>query len=622
MRLDPSERLAGSQGAARDPSTGPSAASASSSTQTSSETDGHGETPTLSRHRWKIRWLRWRAAHKPPGDNRRLRQMRRRRTLSPLTRRIMAVNLIAPIMLLAGLLYLDQYEDALIESDLGSLRVQADIIAAAIAESAVTAETTTIENAALPVTNHRLAADQTRTIVRRLAELGSIRARVFDPNGLLVADSRRLIGPGGTVQVFDLPDLQPDTVGSTMRESLKFLKGLISPHKPLPPYLERRDQTASDYDEVVQALEEGTTATAVHRLNANNRLLMASVPVQYYKHVVGAVLVSRSDGDIKQSMFEVRLAIGKLFLGTLAITVLLSFYLAQAIVRPVHRLAAAAENVRNGEAGGQGKAAEIPDLSRRQDEIGDLSVSLRAMTNALWQRMDAIERFAADVAHEIKNPLTSMRSAVETVVRTTNPDHQKRLLNILQDDVGRLDRLISDISDASRLDSELSRAQSETVSLMPMLETLADVYGPVAEQQDVTLNLECPRDDTLEVHGLEDRLVQVVRNLIGNALSFSPAGGTLRLVGRRDKDEVEVRVEDNGPGIPAGKEKAIFERFYSERPSGEKFGTHSGLGLSISKQIIEAHGGTITAHNRLGEDGAVVGACFTVRLPAPRRRRG
>lgn len=603
MRLDPCERLTGSTDG--DAPSSPSAAPC----------NGH------SRLRW--RWLRWLARHKEPGDTARLRALRRRRNRSPLTRRILAVNLIAPVMLLAGLLYLDQYEDALIESDLASLRVQADIIAAAIAESAVNAESITIEGTSLPITNHSLNADQTRAIVRRLAEIGSVRARVFDPNGLLVADSRRLVGPGGAVQVFDLPEIEPFDFQSALRAGFDIVRHLFRWEKPLPRYHERPVQTAADYDEVIQSIEDGITGTAVHRLNIEDRLLSASVPVQYYKHVVGAVLVSRTDKAIQASMFDVRLAIGKLFLGTLAITVLLSFYLARGISRPVHRLAAAAERVRSNEAGGQGRADDLPDLSHRQDEIGDLSVSLRAMTTALWQRMDAIERFAADVAHEIKNPLTSMRSAVETVVRTNNPEHQKKLLAILQDDVQRLDRLISDISDASRLDAELSRAQSETLDLTPLLSTLGEVYSTVAEQQQVTLEVGLPADGTqpLVVRGLEDRLVQVIRNLVGNALSFSPAESVLRLAARRVGPSIEITVEDQGPGIQVGKEQAIFERFYSERPQGEKFGTHSGLGLSISKQIVEAHGGTITAQNRQGQ----TGACFTVTLPAvteaPRRDR-
>jgi two-component system sensor histidine kinase ChvG len=416
------------------------------------------------------------------------------------------------------------------------------------------------------------------------------------------------------VQVFDLePPPEPLSLGGWLRGVYDRVTRWTDWGRPLPRYMERRDQTASDYDEAVEAIEVGTAATAVRRLpQTGRRLLSAAVPVQYYKHVVGVVMVSRPDDRIEQSLFEVRLAIGQLFLGTALVTVALSLYLARAIARPVRRLAAAAEAVRSG----KGRVAVIPDLSRRQDEIGDLSVSLREMTEALWARMDAIEHFAADVAHEIKNPLTSLRSAVETVVRLEDPAKQKRLLNILKDDVGRLDRLISDISDASRLDAELSRAQSNVVSLRPLLETLVEVHRPAAAERSVSLALTLPEDGgDLPVTGLEDRLVQVVRNLISNALSFSPPGGVVRLAARRDGPVVELTVGDDGPGIPPGKEAAIFDRFYSERPRGEKFGTHSGLGLSISRQIVEAHRGTIVAANRRGPDGGVAGALFTIRLP-------
>lgn len=539
---------------------------------------------------------------------------RRRRRVSPLTLRILAVNLIAPLMLLAGLLYLDQYEDALVDGELQALRVQADLIAAALGEGAVTAETAVFENLRVPVTSHRLMPEQARSMVRRLAEMGGVRARLFDPNGLLVADSRRLTGPGGAVQVFDLaPPPEPMSVEAWLRSVYDWSNRVLERGKPLPRYAERREQTASDYDEVVDAIEVGIAATALRRLPGDGgRLLSAAVPVQYYKHVVGAVMVSRTDDRIQQSLFEVRLAIGQLFLGIALVTVALSFYLAGTIGRPVRRLAAAAEAVRSG----QGREATIPDLSRRADEIGDLSASLRAMTEALWQRMDAIESFAADVAHEIKNPLTSLRSAVETVLRLEDPAKQKRLLAILQDDVARLDRLISDISDASRLDAELSRARSDTVALRPLLETLAEVYKPAAEDRDVAVRLDLPDFGDLTVAGIEDRLVQVLRNLIVNALSFSPAGGAITLGGRNDGKQVVVTVTDDGPGIPAGKEQAIFNRFYTERPQGEKFGTHSGLGLSISKQIVDAHGGTIVASNRTAADGTVQGAVFTITLPA------
>src|SRR5262249_46177418 len=262
----------------------------------------------------------------------------------------------------------------------------------------------------------------------------------------------------------------------------------------------------------------------------------------------------------------------------------------------IRRLADIAERVRPG----HGRQIDIPDFTRRRDEIGDLSGALRDMTGALWARMDAIERFAADVAHEIKNPLTSLRSAVETVARLEDPRQQKRLMSIILDDVERLNRLISDISDASRLDAELSRAEMGPVDIASMLRALADLHE-ATRGDGPALKVEIASLQSLTVHGIEGRLVQVLRNLIGNAVSFSPPGGSIRLAAARDGDRVRITVADDGPGIPPGKLKAIFDRFYSERPAGEKFGTHSGLGLSISKQIVEAHHGHVEAANRTAD---------------------
>jgi len=293
-----------------------------------------------------------------------------------------------------------------------------------------------------------------------------------------------------------------------------------------------------------------------------------------------------------------------------AVTVLLSLYLAGTIARPVKKLAEAATLVRDG----GNRQHAIPDLSKRKDEIGALSSALRDMTDGLWLRMDATEQFAADVSHEIKNPLTSLRSAVETVARIEDPEQQKQLVGIIKDDVSRLDRLISDISDASRLDAELSRAETETVSLTTLLETLADITNSDGKPGAPRVVIDLARDDDLKITGLEGRIAQVFRNLIGNAASFSPAGGKIFIRAHRDGGDgksICVEVEDQGPGIPKGKEDAIFSRFYSERPEAEKFGTHSGLGLSISKQIVEAHHGRISASN--ADSG---GACFSVRFPA------
>ncbi len=384
-----------------------------------------------------------------------------------------------------------------------------------------------------------------------------------------------------------------------------------------PAYREAAAQNAADYQEVQKALA-GDIASAVRSEREGGSLLMLSVavPVQRYRQVLGAVLLSSDSAEIDQAVRGVRFEILKVFLIALGVTVLLSIYLAGTIGRPIRRLAAAAERVRRG----HGRQMLIPDFTKRGDEIGDLSAAFREMTGALWARMDAIEHFAADVAHEIKNPLTSLRSAVETAARVDDPQKQRRLLAVVLEDVQRLDRLITDISDASRLDAELSRVELEPVLIGRMLETLVDVYQAAADERAPRLLLSLPGPagtaaGDLAVLGIEGRLVQVFRNLIANALSFSPPGAALHIAALRQGEWVVIIIEDEGPGIPEGKLEAIFERFYSERPAGEKFGTHSGLGLSISKQIVEAHRGTIRAENRRGADGSIIGARFTVRLP-------
>lgn len=537
---------------------------------------------------------------------------RRRKWLSPLTRRILAVNLVAPALLAVGMLYLDQYEEALVSGELQALRTQAELIAAAVGEGAVEAQGYAGSAVPLiPMTTHSISADTARQMVRRLADLGGMRVRLFDANGLLVGDSRLLVGHGGAVQVSDLPPVEDKSLMGQLRRAYDWLRGSIAFRRDVQPYIERPEQTAGDYDEVVGALEVGESGSSVRRRRDGSMVLSAAVPVQHYKQVVGAVMVSKGADEVDRSVFEVRLAVLKLAAVTLGATVLLSLYLAAAIARPLTRLAVAAERVRSG----HGRAQTIPDLSSRRDEIGDLSASLREMTETLWHRMDAIEAFAADVAHEIKNPLTSLRSAVETTARVKDPEQQRRLMAVILDDVQRMNRLISDISDASRLDAELSRAEVEPVALRVLLETLVTIHDASDAEGAPRFVLQAPDDDELVVPGLEGRLAQVFRNLMGNAASFSPPGGTVTVTAVRDENVVRVTVEDEGPGIPPGKERDIFNRFYTQRPAGEKFGTHSGLGLSISKQIVDAHRGAIRAENRKGPDGRVAGARFVVTLP-------
>ncbi|HIM25352.1 MAG TPA: HAMP domain-containing histidine kinase, partial [Rhodospirillales bacterium] len=329
----------------------------------------------------------------------------------------------------------------------------------------------------------------------------------------------------------------------------------------------------------------------------------------------GAVLLTKGSRVIDEALLEVRIAILKIFASALAVTVLLSMYLAGTIVRPIRRLAAAAELVRHD----HGRKQTIPDFAGRNDEIGELAESLSEMTEGLWLRMDAIESFAADVAHEIKNPLTSLRSAVETTARLKDPKQQRKLMTIIQEDVVRLDRLISDISDASRLDAELSRAETEPVDIGAMLEILVDLQNTTFDNTNggtprIHLEGRALDDEPLMVNGIEIRLAQVFRNLFTNAVSFSGTQDRITITVSRKDGWMTVHVDDEGPGLPKGKEDAIFDRFYTDRRDSEKFGTHSGLGLSISRQIINAHGGQLTASNRMDADGNILGARFTVHL--------
>ena len=532
---------------------------------------------------------------------------------SPLTRRILALNVLVLVIPVLGLLHLNQYRQTLITSEIDSLHVQARTFALTLGSTAVVGS---------PLGEERLMAETARRLMRVLLPETGARARIFDRGGVLVADSFILVGPGGHVQVVELPSPDDDGVIGTLERWYSGIFDWLPSDDELPLYEESRDQSAADYQEVQRALYGESLGMA--RLDRRGRLMLSvAVPVQRYRQVLGALMLSKGGAEVDAAVRDRRLDILLVFAIALGVTVLLSLYLAGTIARPIRRLALAAEQVRHG----KGRAFEIPDFSRRHDEIGDLSVALREMTAALWARLDAIEGFAADVSHEIKNPLTSLRSAVETVARVEDPEQQKRLMSIILDDVQRLDRLISDISGASRLDAELSRAESAPVDLRHLLHTLVEAQRATAPAGGPRFRLEIEGDGDLTVTGMEDRLGQVLRNLISNAITFSPPDGEIVLGARVETGEdtgddargggpwVVLTVSDEGPGIPDSKLDAIFDRFYTERPSGEKFGTHSGLGLSISKQIVDAHGGGLVAENRRDATGNILGARFTLRLP-------
>jgi two-component system sensor histidine kinase ChvG len=546
-----------------------------------------------------------RAPHPPgPRVDFRPRSDRKRWPVSPLTRRILAVNVLALALLGGGFLYLGKYQASLIGQQIEALKTQGEVFAAALGEGVVL---DSVDEGEI------LLPELARQMMRRLVAPTRTRARLFDVKGDIIADSRILRGPGDSVQVLELEE--PERHGKLLYIAdliYDWIVSMLPRHTRYPAYQENLAPRAEDYPEVMRALR-GEAGSAIRSDPASGGLVLSvAIPIQRYKQVLGAVMLSTGSGEIEEELRTVRLELLRIFGVALLVTVALSFYLAGTIARPIRRLAAAAERAQSRRA-----RVEIPDFTERGDEIGDLSGSLREMTDAIWQRMSAIERFAADVAHEIKNPLSSLRSAVETATRLEDPAKQRRLMAIILDDVERLDRLITDISDASRLDAELGRLELAPIDIAAMLQALVDVDEATRTSESPRLALAISNNDReLIVPGIETRLSQVFRNIIDNAVSFSPPLGEIRLTARHDGRAVLVTVDDEGPGIPDEKLTAIFDRFYTERPLGEKFGTHSGLGLSISKQIVEAQRGMIWAENRKDARGTVIGARFCIRLPA------
>ena len=560
--------------------------------------------------------------------------LRVRRTLghyvfSSLTRRIMVLNLAGLAVMVSGILYINQFREGLIDARVESLMTQGEIIAGAIAASAtvdtnsisidpekllelqagetIGPSTDTIDALEYPINPERIAP-----VLRRLISPTRTRARLFDRDSNLMLDSRHLYS-GGQIFKYDLPPLAGDEPGMWER-GLSFASRLFST-RGLPVETEVPGANGTVFPEVMTALT-GSPATIVRLSEQGEMVVSVAVPVQRFRAVLGVLQLSTQGGDIDRIVQAERMAIVRVFAIASLVTALLSLLLASTIANPLRRLAAAAIRVRRGVK----VREEIPDFSDRQDEIGNLSTALREMTNALYARIDAIESFAADVSHELKNPLTSLRSAVETLPLAKTESSQKRLMDVIQHDVRRLDRLITDISDASRLDAELARDDAKRVDLKTLLENLVAAAREVRRNRNIAIELKIGKapvgNKGFLVNGHDLRIGQVITNLIENARSFVPETGgrvfiQLESTGRRAR----ITIEDNGPGIRAEKIDRIFERFYTDRPQGEAFGQNSGLGLSISRQIVQAHGGTITAENVILEDGTISGARFTVLLP-------
>ncbi len=510
---------------------------------------------------------------------------------------ILALNLLSLLILFVGALLLNEWSRGLIEARQETLVAQAELLANVLADKEYTVGEPNpqfnVEKAPLLLRDNFIPAGQ--------------RARLFDIDGLLVADSYAVteVIPGQA-----LPPARPAGTPAPTPDPAREVRGEAEVERA-------RAALAAE----VEAALGGQPQSTLRRSEGGDRVVSVSIPVRHVQQVLGVLTLEA--GDVDKTLSAQRRALMPFALVALAVSLLSSLLLHLFVARPVMRLSAAADEVRLQRA----RAISLPDLEGRKDEIGDLARSLETMTETLSDRMDAIERFAADVSHEIKNPLTSIRSALETLPLVKTEAQRERLTVLLQQDVRRLDRLITDISNASRLDAELARDRPRTLDLTTLLTEIVGVYEAGRKTGQPRIVFAAPAGDHLMVTGRDGPLGQVFRNLIDNARSFSPAGGDVRITLERDTVDpvrpARVRIDDDGPGIPAENLETVFQRFYTARPKGTAFGANSGLGLSIARQIIEAHGGTIRAENRTDGAGETQGARFEVALPlAGAGRRG
>jgi two-component system sensor histidine kinase ChvG len=503
-----------------------------------------------------------------------------------LGRLIAGLNLLSLLILIGGALVLNELRQGLIQTRLDSLLTQGELIAGVIVETGTRgAPEPALEplEAALALRDNFIPRGQ--------------RARLFDRDGLMLLDSYTV---SEEIERTTLPPARRrDAPAPRDGDAEKHAEEI------------RRARAALDA-EIRQAIETGRPVTGVRVSESGEQVVSVSIPIQRVKAVLGVLTLEA--GDVDEIIAAQRLALLPFALVAIGVSLLSSLLLNRFVARPILRLAEAADQVRASKA----RVVSLPDLEERRDEIGDLAFSVSAMTDALSQRMDAIERFAADVSHEIKNPLTSIRSALETLDLVKDEAAKARLVAMIKQDVGRLNRLITDISNASRLDAELSRDAPRPIDLGRLLADVAGTYGEFGGPGEARVVFSADAGPA-SVVGREGPLGQVFRNLIDNARSFSPEGGEVRVRLTRDAaggaTPLVVTVDDDGPGVPPENLETVFQRFYTSRPKGAAFGGNSGLGLSIARQIVETHGGAVVAQNRTGPDGTVAGARFVVRLP-------
>jgi two-component system sensor histidine kinase ChvG len=539
-----------------------------------------------------------------------LRAARQRRSMftlnrSPLARKIIMFNLLAIVILVAGVMYLNPFRDSLVHQRERALAVEAQLIA-------------DVFEASLPrsAPADLLTGDgiDPADVLSRVGIADGVDIFVYAGRDTLVAstlDGTR--GPARPVRGLAPRSEERLLITDFLNSVWTGLSNLVGSDQTIPQRGTPEDLAQS----LVSAAWEGATVLR-GSTGVTGAAFAAATPIEGPNGVVGVLVVTTAAGEIDQLVRGEREELLQMFVVALFVSIGLSFVLASTIANPLSDLAAAAELGRDKNARKMSPTrVRIPDLTGRPDEIGRLSGALRGMVSALYDRIDANEQFAADVSHEIKNPLASLRSAVGTMRVARTDDQRNRLLEVIEHDVQRLDRLVSDISNASRLDSELVKEEEEEFDLVRTLENISQYHGEEAEKKGVDFITDLP-PEPIRISGLEGRLAQVFVNLLTNAISFCEEGDAVRLWTRRRSNRVLIVVEDTGPGIPEEALTKVFNRFYSERPV-KQFGNHSGLGLAISKQIVEAHGGVIWAENIRPTDLDIVseplGARFVVGLP-------
>ena len=520
---------------------------------------------------------------------------------SPLTRKIITFNLIALNILVAGILYLNSSRDSLAVQRITALVSEAELIADVLEAS--------LPDGA-PVNLATGDGVDVRNVLAALDLRNGVEVYVFDTQGFVVGRT--------TGQLAVERDGVPRTERAILTDGLTWLWDKLSAPFDSGETTVVRPPIETQLRTVVEdALTEGTGIKPVIQADGAT-LFNVATPILFGEDAVGVVALTSASGEIDRLVRSERERVLQMFVIATLVSIGLSLVLSSTIANPLSDLAEAAELGRdkNSRKVNPGRI-RIPDLTGRPDEIGRLSGALRGMVSALYNRIDSNEQFAADVAHEIKNPLASLRSAVGTLRMVKRDDQRERLLDVIEHDVRRLDRLVSDISNASRLDSELVKEEEEPFDLLLMVDNLSQYLGEDARAKGIDFITDMPKAP-ITVHGLEARLAQVFVNLITNAISFCEDGDAIRVWIRRRSNRVLIVVEDTGPGIPDEALSKIFKRFYSQRPE-EHFGNNSGLGLAISKQIVESHGGVIWAENIRPTDADItsepLGARFVVGLP-------